>query len=50
MNGRLLAPAGSRSASRPLGLDARAGKSEALAAMAGAALARGRLTGTYERE
>jgi len=36
--------------SRPLGLDARAGKSEALAAMAGAVLARGRLTGFYERQ
>jgi hypothetical protein len=34
---------------RPLGLDATASLAEALAAMAGAALARGRLTGFYER-
>ncbi len=34
---------------RPLGLDANAGLADALAGMAGAALARGRLTGFYER-
>ena len=34
---------------RPLGLGANAGLADALAAMAGATLARGRLTGFYER-
>ena len=34
---------------RPLGLGAKAGLAEALAGMAGAGLARGRLTGLYER-